>query len=641
MKKFLEKHYKLIILLILGFMLAVSVPNAKNDSLIFDEDAHIPAGYSYVTQHDIRLNPEHPPMLKDFAGLALLPMHLKFDTTKNFWTTKINGQWAAGHDLLWQEGNNADLAIFWARIPFILLSLILGWFIFKWTKEIAGITAGLFALTLYAFDPNILGHNHFVATDLGIAAFMTFSFYYFLKFIKRPSWKNVLWGGIFLGLVQLAKFSAITLFPIFGLVLLIYPLTKVNPSKNQNQWKFKLKKMGEYLGKGVVAFAISLAVVWGVYFINIYKMPQQKLSATIEYYFPHNDTSRNAVAVNKISETLNKSSLGRPLAGYLLGTAMVFKRVNGGNGAYFMHQVSSRGFRAYFPTVFLLKESLPSLFLMLMALAISFSAGIVFLFRKLSFHFDQDADAYKKDWKLASFIRHNITSISLFSFVVLYVYVSITSNLNIGFRHLFPILPFIYILTAKVIFDFLKQTNKQARIIWETAVVFMLFFLIAGTAAAYPAYMSYFNQIAGGPKNGYRYVTDSNADWGQDLKRLQSWVKEYNWCDGNGLDSFCKIYDKNRGPINKIRIDYFGGADIHYYFKTKAIDWWDSKRPIEPGWYAISTNFLMGSIYDKTKPNNQSYRWTKNIKPVAQVGTSIFVYYITPAQAAKINKDNF
>lgn len=621
-----------IIILILGFVLIVSTLNARNDSLIFDEDAHIPAGFSYITQHDMRLNPEHPPLLKDLAGLMLLPLHLNFDITQKFWTTKINGQWEAGHNLLWQEGNNADQVIFWARIPFILLSLLLGWFIFYWTKELAGTTAGLFALLLYAFDPNILGHNHFVTTDLGIAAFMTFSFYYFLQFIKKPSWKNVFIGGFFLGLVQLAKFSFVTLLPIYGLALIIYPLVKFS-SKKKNLLQFRLKKLGEYLGKGIIAFLISLVVVWGVYFVNIYRMPQQKLSATIEYYFPYNDSSASAVAVNKIANQLNSHLVGRPLSEYFLGIAMVFKRVDGGNGAYFMHQVSNHGFLAYFPTVFLLKEPLPNLFFMLLALAITFSAGIVFIVRQLSFHFNPNTHAYQKEWSISSFIRHNIINISLFSFILLYAGVSITSNLNIGFRHLFPILPFIYILTAKVIFDFLKHLHPHTKIIWTTIISLASIFLVVGTVSAYPAYMSYFNPLAGGPKNGFHYVTDSNADWGQDLNRLHAWVKEYNWCPNNKLDSFCQIYHPQWGLINKIHIDYFGGANIHYYFGNQAIDWWDSKRPVEPGWYAISTNFLMGSIYDKTKPDNQSYRWIENIRPIAQVGTSIFVYHLTSQEA--------
>src|SRR4030042_3936649 len=152
--------------------------------------------------------------------------------------------------------------------------------------------------------------------------------------------------------------------------------------------------------------------------------------------------------------------------------------------------------------------------------------------------------------------------------------------------------------------------------------------------------MSYFNQIAGGPKSGYRYITDSNADWGQDLKRLKNWISDYNYCaqmrcDPNlkiGCPEICyglssvTIPDVGK-PIKQIRINYFGGADIKYYFSDTAIDWWDSRRPIDPGWYATSTNYLMGSIYDKNKKDEESYRWLKKIRPFAQVGTAIFIYY--------------
>lgn len=637
MEKFFEKNYKWFVAGILIFITVVSVLGAKNDSLIFDEDAHIPAGYSYVTQHDLRLNPEHPPMLKDFAGLMLLPLHLKFDTTKPFWATEINGQWDAGHDLFWQEGNNADLAIFLARLPFVLLALIFGLFIFKWGRELAGPTAGLFALTLYAFDPNVLGHNHFVTTDLGIAAFMCFSFYYFLRFIKKPTWKNMLVGGLFLGLVQLAKFSSITLFPIYGLVLLIYPFFKINRG-GQTTWGFRFKKLGEYFAKGILAFAVSLAVVWGVYFVNIYRMPEQKLAATIENYFPHDDNSAAARTVNHVAVTLDKSIATRPLSAYLLGIAMVFKRVDGGNGAYFMGQVSSHAFRAYFPTVFAIKEPLVNLLLMLLALGISLAHG----FKNLAKKFSGEEPA-GEEWRFSHFVRHNIISISLLGFIILYAYVSITGNLNIGFRHLFPILPFAYLLVTKVIFDFLKRLNTSARFNWCVVLTSLSLFLVAGTVSAYPSYMSYFNASVGGPKNGFHYVTDSNADWGQDLKRLKTWVDDYNNCANNSdiCEKCCMRNNKpiypaafKFGPIKKIRIDYFGGANIHYYFGDEALDWWDSKRPVEPGWYAVSTNFLMGSIYDKTKPDNQSYRWIENIQPVTQVGTSIFVYYVTPKQAA-------
>ena len=116
---------------------------------------------------------------------------------------------------MYLPGNDTEKIIFWSSFPIILLSLLLGFVIFTWARELFGAKAGLLALALYAFDPNILGHNHYVTTDLGIAAFSVFAFYFFTKYLKNPSWKMTVLAGIFLGLAQLAKFSAVLAFSDF------------------------------------------------------------------------------------------------------------------------------------------------------------------------------------------------------------------------------------------------------------------------------------------------------------------------------------------------------------------------------------------------------------------------------------------
>ena len=649
MKTFLERHYKKIVTVIILFMATVSLLAAWNDSAIFDETAHIGASYSYVTQHEIRLNPEHPPLLKDLAGLSIkLFVHPNFDVTnQKFWDGTLpgkwdEGQWAAGRYLLYEAGNDADKILFFARLPIVILSLIFGWFIFFWVRRLTGTLAGLFALTLYAFDPNILGHNHFVTTDLGIAAFFTFAFYFYLNFIKNPTWKNVALAGFFLGLLQLAKFSFIVGLPILALATLIYPLTKkLRDPAEGNLWKYRAKKLGEYILKGFSLLVISLVVVWACYTANAFKMSRETTLRSIDFNFPASPTqSIKEATARKIYIAFNSNAITRPLVTYGEGIGYVFRRVSGGNGAYFMGQVSSSGFRAYFPTVFILKEPLVNLFLILLAILITLGHGG----KSLISRFSED----KEDRiTLGDFIRHNIVSLSLFSFILLYAYISITSNLNIGFRHLFPILPFIYILVTKVIFDFLKRLHPYARFNWNVTLSILIILLITGTVVAYPSYMSYFNRLAGGPMNGFHYVTDSNADWGQDLKRLKNWVADYNNCAENVETCASCCLKNNRplfpaafsaGPIKNININYFGGGNVAYYMGDIYTDWWDSKRPIVPGWYAISTNYLMGSIYDTTRPDETSYRWTKNLTPVAQVGTSIFVYYITPEQAIDLNQ---
>ena len=99
-------------LLILMFLLAFF--SLRGDSASMDELAHIPAGYSYISQRDMRINPEHPPILKDLAGLSvwigskITGQLINFPDQAKSWQEDINGQWDFGGYFLYQSGNNAD-----------------------------------------------------------------------------------------------------------------------------------------------------------------------------------------------------------------------------------------------------------------------------------------------------------------------------------------------------------------------------------------------------------------------------------------------------------------------------------------------------------------------------------------------------
>jgi len=635
MKKFFQKNYKLIIILSLALTVFLSILNAKNDSLIYDEDAHIPAGYSYLTRFDMRLNPEHPPLLKDLAAIPLLFMKLDFNVPQEIWEGDPNTvQWQSGSYFLYSSTNNPDKIIFWSRLPIILIFVLLALFIFKWTWEISSLGAALLAFILFTYDPNILGHNHYVTTDLGIAASTTFVFYYFVKFLKDPIWKNVYWLAGFLALVQLTKFSSVLIFPVFGLILIGYSFVKLARHPQDNTLKFKIKNFGEYLGKFIAAFVISLIVVWIAYFLSTFNMPKEKLPEIANYYFSKNNLQ--SIYSKKVLFALNDSSFFRPMAVYLFGIMRVFQRVTGGNTTYFMEQVNKIGFYSYFPIVFLIKMTIPTLIFIFSAIGIALY-GFFHRFRKIA-----GVTKINIFSRFTNFIRTHVLESLILLFISIYLASSISGRLNIGIRHLFPIFPFIFILLSKTIFSFIKKlhTPKQVKLA-HSIIIALCVILILNTLSTYPNYVSYFNAFAGGPKNGYRFVVDSNADWGQDLKRLKNWIQEYNHCAMTKSPDACVSYKypiEEGKPIQKIRVDYFGGGynthqeDLRYYLGNLCEIWHGDTRPIVPGWYAISTEYLQNSIYDLTEPSIKSYRWIKekNIKPYYQVGTSILIYKINP-----------
>jgi hypothetical protein len=146
------------------------------------------------------------------------------------------------------------------------------------------------------------------------------------------------------------------------------------------------------------------------------------------------------------------------------------------------------------------------------------------------------------------------------------------------------------------------------------AVGLLVFWQIVTIINVYPYYLTYFNELVGGPANGYRYVTDSNLDWGQDFKRLTNWVNEKN--------------------IKEIYVDYFGGTTGEYYLDGKLKPWWGDRNPKElpPNSYlAISATLLQGGRGAPAAGYNAPagyYDWLDFFKPVTVIGNSIFVYYI-------------
>jgi 4-amino-4-deoxy-L-arabinose transferase-like glycosyltransferase len=598
----LKKHAGLFAAIMLSAFFLLSITLAWQESATYDERAHIPAAYTYVDRSDMRLNTEHPPLLKDLAGIPLLFLDLSFPYDHPDWEKSgIHGQWSLGTEFLYGRGNDADLMLFWSRLPIILVALLLGFLIYRFTKELAGTVAGLFALLLYVADPNVIAHSHYVTTDIGIAATLFASFVFFLRFLRNPCRKNIFLAGIFLGLAELTKFSAVLLFPIFGVFAIVYGLTRPDGAVTTMSERFRnmFRFAGRYIGVALVAFSL----IYIVYAANTVTMPGEKLVeiADIKLGQP-NAAARFA---HSLVETTSQSALLKPLSAYFLGVGMVFERVGGGNVFYFLGTVGSDADPWYFPIIFLLKETTPFLVLLICTTAYTVyriaKAGAATPLKSLP-------------GLLAHSFQSRITQYLFGFFILFYAYISITGNLNIGFRHLFPILPLLYVLIAKTTFDFIRRRDFQGERVSRIMIGFIALWIASVPFLTYPSYLSHFNGIAGGTKHGYEIATDSNYDWGQDLKRLRDFVEQ------NGIE--------------KIRVDYFGGAEPSYYLGDKYIPWYDQRGP-EPGWYAISALFYQESLYRKNSEGKPTYAWLRNYEPVARAGDSIFIFYVSAPSSSE------
>jgi len=583
-----------ILALIMAASLALMVNSSLRESATMDELAHIPAGYSYVKLGDFRLNPEHPPLLKALSAVPLLFANLNFPTDARAWTTDVNGQWETGTLFIYQSGNNADLIIQLARIAPMILTLLLIFFTWLLGKRIMGEKWALIPAAFVAFSPTFLAHGHYVTTDVAAAFGILTATYFFIQAIEKNSWKNLGLAGLFFGIAQLLKFSMFLLVPYFMLLAAVWGTAKALRS-DKEKMKAWLRQILLQLKNLVIIFAIGYALIYPVYALFTVNYPVERQVADTEFLMG------SLIQEGGIGGTLAKATVAmagnkitRPYAEYMLGFLMVTQRASGGNTGYFMGEISGGGWPEYFPTVYALKEPLPFLLLALAALA----AGTIAFLKK----------PVKIIANLPESTAMRFPEMALGIFVLVYAVVSIRSPLNIGIRHLMPIMPFIYVLAVETI---RLRFGKFAK----PVIIVALVWLGVGTALATPYYISYFNEIGGGVWNGYKYVTDSNYDWGQDLKRLAKFAKENN--------------------IDRIATDYFGGGNPKYYIGEEKVEyWWSSKgNPANEGikWFALSLNSLQQAKATPAegfeRKDEDTYSWLPNpYEPYARIGTSIFVY---------------
>lgn len=581
-----NKTANFIAFFLLAVMFFMALFSMTGDSLTMDELAHLPAGYSYLTQKDMRLNPEHPPLIKDLAAFPLLFFkNINFPSNAPAWKEKVNGQWEFGNLFLYKSGNPADKMIFWGRIPVILLLILLGFFLFRWARELYGNKTALLALFLFSFSPTFLAHGRLVTTDVAAAFGFLLGTYYFVKVLQKPSKKNIFFSGIAFGIAELLKFSVILLLPLFIFLALVWWWAKSEKGSRG-------KKFGQLLKLLMSVFLIGILLIWLVYLFHIWGYPPEKQAEDTQYILK----SFSIRPVANIVIWAAQKPILRGLAHYVLGLLMIFQRAAGGNTTYFLGEVSAAGWKNYFPVVYAIK--VPLAFHILTIFALLFAALQIkkpFYKRPLS--------------RLKNWINNNLAETASLSFILLYWAVSLKANLNIGVRHLLPVFPFTILLVS-------RETGLLARLSKKFLLVLVLLlgWQMVSVVSIYPHFLAYFNELVGKPSKGYIYTVDSNLDWGQDLKRLKKWTEKHH--------------------IEKIYIDYFGGADVKYYFGKKFLPWWGTRDPAEfqrPNYLAVSATFLQGGRGEPAPGFDQPtgyYLWLNQYTPVTVIGHSIFVYHL-------------
>lgn len=536
--------------ILLFFFWALS--SMVEDSPTMDEQNHIARGLALLRTGDARLSLEHPPLVNSLSALPLLLLDVTLPTNDSSWTETRN--WYAFADLLlWSVNHDVDRMVFLSRLPIVFLTLGLALTAYRFARELWGRRTAPLAFLLLLFEPNMIANGRYATTDLGGTLFSLLATWALWRLWSRPGWDWRRWllAVLALGLAFGSKMSVLG-FVLIWSVLALLPLYP-------GGWTVKTAvfRLTQFLTAGL----LSIFVVWALF---AFEWGNFRFQSDL---------------------LLGLNGRSGPMPTYWAGIEQIALLVNNGRfPAFLLGQFSDTGFWNYFPVAFAAKTATP--LLVLLPIAIVWAVWRPEMRRKGLF---------------------------LLGTAVCFFLLSMQSSLNIGYRHLLPLLPYVVLLIVGLGRRGVWGVGRG--VLW-LAVGWMLLI----DRQIHPHYLSYFNPLYGGPENGYNVLLDSNVDWGQDLLRLRHWMRANN--------------------VDHINLAWFGTADPNYYGinhtplpgvgRQSFYSQWgnpsfNTQQP-EPGIYAISVD----SYWEVPLPPDQKYvfPWFRSQPPSARVGYSILIYVV-------------
>jgi hypothetical protein len=538
-------------------LLAVNV----RTSMTWDEGHHLFDGYTILRHHDFGLNPEVPPLAKATAALPLLPLHL-YEPVQQGRSSQLEA-FIDGRDFLFK--NDANRLLLRGRLAISLFTMALALLVFLAGQEIFDTATGLLALAFLTFDPTLLAHGALVTTDATITFFVFAAVYTWYRYLMRPTVWRLLLVGLVVGLAWAVKLTGLFLAPTLALMILVEWFDRRNLRL--------LLRRAAALG---VVLCVAYAVLWGCYGFRYEARPDGMVqNPDLESYLREYAHVANPGPLQMLART---HALPEAYIWGLANTKLTEER----DVSYLFGTLRRHGTWLYFPAAIVIKSTLPFLALLVLAVVVCWREPTI-------------------RWRW----------LVLMVPVVVFLGLAMHSDMNIGVRHILPIYPFLYLVGASALRVAIGRDRR-----WMVAATALLIFQAVTSLRSFPGYIAYANEAWGGPKNVHRLLSDSNSDWGQQLKTAADYLRDRHVTD-------CWIAYTASGV-----------ADERYYgvpcrpLPTMVNLWWIPVPMNVPnqidGPVLISDDELEGVDLPVGQPN--PYAQFKGLKPSAILDGGILVY---------------
>jgi 4-amino-4-deoxy-L-arabinose transferase-like glycosyltransferase len=633
-------------LLILFAVLSRSAGRSK--SATYDEPLHAVAGWVRRTTGDFRINQEDPALFGYWASLRHGSKALTLNTDLRWWDemlTDFNNKqwWFVWWTLYKTPGVNPDEFIQQSRFMFIIVGVALGALIAWWSWQLAGMWAALLATALFALDPNFLAHSALVKNDVALSFTFLAMALALWRFGRRGTILSLIALGLSCAAAVNVKFSGVLCAPIVVIALLVRALLPQDWSvigMNLTRiWQRLVAVPAACLIVGLIAY-LGIWACYGFRFVkttapnapdDIPRLLQltraKKTQASFdvvpsqEQFDERYKNTKAGRLPDLIEWTERKHLLPQAwLHGFLYTYATTQLR-----STFLMGTIRHRGVWYYFPCAMAFKTptaTLAAIPLALIGVTISlFSRRGLAGFGRASANDAVSASASKRreaaDFDELSRVAAKryvdwwtLTCLSLP--VLVYFTSAMTTNLNLGLRHILPVYPFLFIALGLAI----ARIARWEMIVGSNLALLIVLVLAIESFRAYPNYLAFFNAPSGGASGGFKLLGDSNLDWGQDLKLLASWQEQHS--DKPLYLAYFGVADPSAYGVKAMHLPMVAGGWPFAEFNPSTIG---LPAADVPCYLAISATNLQGIYVDQPFFHELLKR-----EPLTVLGGSIYVY---------------
>lgn len=532
-----------------------------------NEVGHIPAGLAIWTDGRFDVYSVNPPLPRAIATLPTLLADPDIQSIRSIPRTRNREEWNVATTFAEANTDKYHNLVRLSRLSGILWSLLGAFIVWVWSRDLHGSAGGLISVGVWCLGPTIVTHAQFATPDMPAAVSVLLATYLFRRYLLSPSFGKASVTGAALGIAFLSKFTALILPSAWAVIMIVFWI-----SRGPYRYLPIRSKLCDIAWIGIVALAV----------LNLGYLGDGSLTPLAAYEFDSHLLSGPTGLGNRFRE-MELGYLPVPVPrDFLAGIDLQRVDFEGGIRSYMRGEWKDGGWWYWYLYSTSVKVPLGVLGLT--------GLGLTAAIRRPS----------------AEGIAIWVPAAAIFGFV------SANTGMTQHWRYVLPALPFA-VVGLGATGTWLADPPRWRRLI----VGGLLAWAAVSTARCYPHTLSYFNELAGGPSQGWWHLTDSNVDWGQDLMFLREWAAEHPEARPLYL-----------GYSNFVRPQVVG-VDL-------------PPAPVDPGWRSAdgrSVGPQPGYFAVEAVSLVRERTFFQRFAPFDRVGYSIFVYRLTSTEADNARRE--